>query len=141
MGFFSGITSLFGSSKTLDKTLTTAADGIYNGLDKLFYTDEEKAEQVQAGRKLFMQFAEKSLNENSIRSVTRRWLAFIVVGPTMLSFFTGMILIAMNVQDGVPGKVLLDASLGMMPWVAGVLAFYFGPHMLGLMNTGKSKKE
>lgn len=142
MGWFSGVTNLFGTSKTLDKTLELGAKGIYNGLDKLFYTEEEKADRVENAGKLFMKYAEKTMDENSIRSVTRRWLAFIVVFPTMFTFFLGSFIVAFSEQtlqagQTSSGEVLLNAAIRMMPYAAGVLVFYFGPHMLGLMGSTK----
>lgn len=124
----SWITNLFGGVEQTGKILDKAADGIYNGLDKLIYTDEEKADALAKGRELFMEFAKVANDQNSIRSVTRRWLAFSVVGPCMV-FYTGSVVFRLfgMVEES---NFTVQAANNIMPWAGGVLAFYFGPHLL-----------
>jgi len=129
IGFIKG---LFGGGKSMDTVVETAASGIYNGLDKLIYTDEEKAEALGEGRKLFLSFVKVAYDQNSIRSVARRWLAFMVVGPTMAAFVIAIVAWPFNPEYS---KFLLDMVVIMGPWAAGVLAFYFGPHLLGAMGS------
>ena len=43
---------LFGSDKVIGK----AVDGVYNGVDKLFYTDEEKADNWRLAMKVYEPF-------------------------------------------------------------------------------------
>ena len=122
------LTSLFGSSDAAGKAIETAADGIYHGLDKLIYTEEEKADALFKGRELFMDFAKIAYDQNSIRSVTRRWLAFMVMCPTMLCFLITLV-------GQMLGQEFATASMSlftvMIPWAGGVLAFYFGSHLIG----------
>lgn len=137
-GFLKG---LFGSSEKTGGIIEKAADGIYNGIDKLVYTEEEKAEALADGRRLFMKFAESAYDQNSIRAVTRRWLSFMVVGPTMLCVilsvvFHGIGTFGMELQDGTNAAInyagfLFSMVTTLAPWTAGVLAFYFGPHLIG----------
>lgn len=129
---FGWITGLFGSSKTADSVVETAAKGIYNGIDMLFYTDEEKSQGLLEARKLFLKFTEKAYDQNSIRSVTRRWLSFLVMGPTILCFTLSMI--------GYLGEFAFADKMSqlfgqMIPWAGGILAFYFGPHLIGSMRS------
>lgn len=132
MGLLSAITGLFGSSKTVDKIATTAADGIYHGLDKLVYTDEKKADALAKGRETFLKFIDKAYDQNTTRSITRRWLAFLVVGPAMLIFMTSAIAYPFS-QPLADHLFLLFKDI--VPWAGGVLIFYFGPH---LISAGKS---
>ncbi len=122
---------LFGSQKSIDKIVETAADGIYNGLDKLVYTDEERAEALQKGREAFLKFVDIAYDQNSVRAVTRRWLAFMVVAPVMLAFVVSG---AIYLVDTEYAKHLAGLVRELGPWAAGVLAFYFGPHILGSMK-------
>ena len=144
MNFIKAITGMFGSSDSLDKVLVTAADGIYNGLDKLIYTDEEKADVMAKGRELFIEFAKIANDQNSTRSITRRWLAFLVMGPimfiVMLSvLFHGLGMFFFENTDGANAAIVyadflfsIVGEIGL--WGAGVLAFYFGPHLLGSLK-------
>jgi len=128
---FSFLKKLFGSGETAGKVIEKAADGIYNGIDKLVYTDEERADALAKGRELFMEFAKVAYDENSIRSVTRRWLAFMVVAPTMLAFVVSGVMYLFN-QPYADHLFQMVQTMG--PWAAGVLAFYFGPHILGALK-------
>lgn len=125
---FSAIKALFGSSKSVDKVITTAADGIYKGIDMLVYTDEEKAIASQKGTELFLRFTEKALDQNQIRSVTRRWLAFIIVGPMMVCFIASGIAFLVSTELATHLYTLFTE---LVPWGAGILVFYFGPHLIG----------
>jgi len=124
----SWLTSIFGSSKSVDTVVETAAKGIYNGLDALFFTDEEKAEFRQKQADTVIKFAEIAYDENSIRSVTRRWLAFMVIGPAML-----MVVTAATLYPFFPdySDFLFTVFGKLIPWAGGVLMFYFGPHIIG----------
>ena len=122
------LTGLFGSSKNIETIVETGAKGLYNGLDKAFYTKEEQANDRTKRTEAFLKFFALTTDQNSKRAVTRRWLAFIVVGPTMLCFMISMIgyLFAFEFADK-----MFDMFKVMMPYAAGVLVFYFGPHFLG----------
>lgn len=124
---FKWITSLFGSNKETGEILNKAADGIYNGLDKLIYTDEEKAEALAQGRELFLKFAEKAYDQNSIRSITRRWLAFLIVGPCIGFYISSAIVYFFDINAA---NHLMQMATGLTPWAGGVLVFYFGPHLI-----------
>ena len=123
----SWLTGLFGGKSNTGDVLNKAADGIYNGLDKLVYTDEEKAEALAQGRELFLKFAEKAYDQNSIRSVTRRWLAFLVVGPCIGFYITSAITFFFSQEVA---NHLMTMASGLTPWAGGVLVFYFGPHLI-----------
>ena len=142
-----GIVGLFGSSKSTGTALEAAADGLSNGIDKLVYTQEEKAEAMQGARATFLEFAKVAHDQNSIRSVTRRWLAFMIVGPTMLFYvgsaffhgigtFTTMPVVTGQAIAVVPAATtyalfLFKLAGELTPWAGGVLAFYFGSHLIG----------
>ena len=127
MSFFTGIRALFGSSKTIDTVVETAAKGIYNGIDVLAYTEEEKAQARTKGVELFLKFTDKAYDVNNIRNVTRRWLAFMVVAPMMVCFIGAGIayFFSNNAAD-----FFFKMFTTLIPWGSGILAFYFGPHLI-----------
>ncbi len=128
MGWLSAITGLFGSSDSAGRAMETAATGIVNGFDKMFHTDEEKADNDIAKKELFVKFAEIAYDQNSVRAVTRRWLAFLVVGPTILCFILSMIMYSISTDASLHYFEMFKV---MIPWAGGVLIFYFGPHLIG----------
>lgn len=103
-------------------------DAGIKGLDALVFTDEERAE---LNRKLGAQWLElqKVLGEETtVRSVTRRMLALLVVCP-----FVALVLgcAAAYPFDKEYAKFLLELAQSQFGWlVMGVAAFYFGPHMI-----------
>jgi hypothetical protein len=125
------LTGLFGSSKSVETVVDTAAKGLYNGIDKIFYTDEEKADARAKAGELFLRFTEKALDQNSIRSITRRWLAFMVVCPMMLFFIASGVSYPFSPELATHlYKVFSD----LVPWGTGILATYFGPHLIGAIR-------
>lgn len=128
MGWISAITGLFGSSKNVETIVETGAKGIYNGLDMLVHTDEEKAIAKAEGVKRFLEYFDKVSSQNSIQSITRRWMAFLVMGPTILCFIVSMCLYPISSEMADHYFKLFTV---MIPWAGGVLAFYFGPHLIG----------
>lgn len=85
MGIVKNLKNFFGGTQAAEHVIKTAADSVYNGLDKAFYTDEERTDDVIKREDRFLNFAEKTLDENSIRNVTRRWLAWGVVSWTLIN--------------------------------------------------------
>lgn len=69
MSLWSWIT---GGSKAAEK----AADGIYNGLDKLVFTDEEKADANRQGFQMWLEYLKATQPQN----VARRLIALVLVG-------------------------------------------------------------
>ena len=123
--------SIFGSS---DNT-KTVVDGAVNGLDKMFYTDEERAETAGEMRKWFITY----LNASNPQNVSRRFIAIVV---TLLWAFLVLIGIAAfaieyfffydpaaefsAVMAAFIFRVLTDIVA--VPF-AGIMAFYFVTHL------------
>lgn len=84
MGLFG---KLFGSDKATEKLV----DNISTGIDKIWYTAEEKAEdKAQArreGQAVFMEW----LKSTSGSRLARRWLALIVTVPWSMAHFASMV--------------------------------------------------
>lgn len=136
IGLIKGVIGLFGSNKSTGAVLETAADGLYNGIDKLIYTQEERAEALQGARTVFLKFAKVAYDQNSIRSITRRWLAFMVVGPTILFYMLAAVSHGVGTFATVPAATeyavfMFEMAGELIPWAGGVLVFYFGPHIIG----------
>lgn len=126
---------IFGS----DKAIQGAVDGVTNGLDKLVYTKEEKADAAAVdranARAMLIDWMDKTQGQN----ITRRALA-IIIAFTWLSqyFITGLLNIAaIWITDIVTvEKVQLSAEVtannanGMTGAMMLILGFYFAaPHL------------
>lgn len=82
MGFFSW---LFGGSKSAETTVQS----ISNGIDKAFYTEEEKADAQAIKREWVLEYMKNTMPQG----VARRFLAFIVGAIWLICILTYLILL------------------------------------------------
>lgn len=121
MSFVSWFT---GGGKQVEKV----TNAVINGVDAVFYTEEEKAEDSKARRQLWFKFMELSRDESSIKSVTRRILSFLIIGHWLL--FMDAALIFYAIGEISKAKMAFELAASMMWITAGVAAFYFGAHLI-----------
>ena len=100
---------------------------IYTG-DALFYTAEEKSATAEKQRELYFKFLELSRDENSIKSITRRILAFAVIGQwlLMLNVCVGLYLFGKIEAAG----FVFDMIKDIFWFVFAIGSFYFGAGIL-----------
>lgn len=128
-GFFG---KLFGSSNAV----TDVIDKVSNGLDKLSYTDQEKAEDAakdrSEARQMIVQWMATTQGQNLARrlialAITGFWLSQYAVAQTM-----NIVAIWVEHPDKftASAKVLVGGAQDMNGAVMLILAFYFAaPHM------------
>lgn len=126
---------LFGSTDVIKQ----AADGIYNGVDKAWYTDEEKAEGFLSLLKAYEPF-----------KLAQRLLALTVAIPYVVTWLMSAIMIVVSAfVDASYGKQIEEGArlLGELnndtlgTPVALVLGFYFGGGALeGVVSRFREKK-
>lgn len=107
---------LTGGNKTVDKVV----DGVINGIDKAWYTDQERAEHYSA-------YVKQQIDENSIRSRARRVLAFAILG-TYLGLKVASVIVYKINSDYATHLAEQGDSLSTL--ALGVGAFYFAAHLL-----------
>ncbi len=123
-------TNLFGSAEVAKDTIEKATDGIYYGLDKLVYTKEEKADDKKINIDQFITFVTSTFNENSIRNITRRWLAWGVTGWILLNAQVAIIAAIFH-HDDVVAKIIEIAAAFELGWCFfAILTAYFGVQFL-----------
>lgn len=130
MGWF---TKMFTSGP---EAATTALKAGIAGIDMLVLTDEERVKYQKDLADTWNQTQKAIQEETSIRSVTRRILAFMVMGA-----FVALVLgAALSYKfDEKYAAFLLSLAEGQFGWlVMGVATFYFGP-MLGRVFGGEKK--
>lgn len=114
-------------------------DAGIKGLDALVFTDEEKATYIKSLGDQWLKLQEMLGEETSIRGVTRRILALLVLVP-----YVGLNLLAAGVYlwRADYASFLFNVANGQFGWMAlGVMAFYFGPYMIQRMLPGSKKGE
>lgn len=131
MGWLSFLKS---APNAAEKTIDT----IREAGDKLFYTDEEKADSDKELFKLWADSFEKLRDENSARSITRRYIACMVVGFWLL---LTAVCVGSYPFDPEYSAFVFDVLSIQTPIVIGVSVFYFGPHLIGrAVQQARSKK-
>ena len=120
------VSNFFGGTDSATHVIKTAADGVYDGLDKIVYTDEEKADDSAKRRDWILAFADRTLDENSIRNVTRRWLAWSITGWTLFNAQVAIVFAAMGKMDVVKNIIAIANAFYIGLAFSGVVALYFG---------------
>jgi len=135
MGFFSWITGAKSVDKTLD-IIDKSSDGIMKGLDKVWYTKEEKAENfvkrleiAEQMSKTHIELMKATADENTTRSITRRVTAIVILILTVLSVVTLWIV---GKFDPEWAEWMLEVvEYFQLGWAfIAVVVYFFGNHMI-----------
>ena len=122
-----GVKAIFGKSTlNIGDTFSTVSRGI----DNLKLTEQERADKLG-------KFVENTLNENTMRSKSRRFIAKFVIINVFLVFW---LCVAM-IFKGIDIKPILElANIFMIPTAfLMVLAFFFGGYYLGMFKNKEKK--
>lgn len=132
MGILSAIGGVFGNMFGTAKAGQSIIDHISNGLDKLNYSDQEKAEDAIKVKGMMMTAYQKWLESTTGSRIARRIIALIVVGIWAMEHVVATVMEAsapfvsdskalMESAHVLAAQASNDASLVMV-----VLGFYFG---------------
>lgn len=124
------LATLFTSKKTIDTAVETGAkvaDGIMSGLDKIWFTDEEKSDARQKGSETLLKFWETIAKENTEQSKGRRILAVM----TFKVYFSLLLMaVAVYSFNEDYAKFIFSVAGVLSVLVAMIGAIYFGPHQI-----------
>ena len=133
----SWLTGILGTPKVIETVADTVKSGV-GMLDNAFFTDQEKATMALKSGELWLKIQEATANENSIRLITRRVIAWLVMG-----LFLFLILVACIVWKFDPAwakyikETIVDTQLMYLAMIVGF--FYFGSY--GIQGIMKNKNE
>lgn len=150
---FGFIAKMFGSQKAGEKII----DGVVSGVDKLWYTKEEKAEDAAQAKREGMAVYMKWLESTSGSRIARRLLAVGAFLIWAIEHITAVIMRVLSnwwgdvtkIVDGVSvttnklalsADFLTETALEMQTLVAVVFAFYFGGPVLVDASANMLKK-
>lgn len=106
-------------------------DAGIRGLDAIVFTEEERAELNKKLGDQWLELQKVLGEETTVRSVTRRVLALLVMVPFVLLILACAVVYPFSTEYA---KFLLDLAQSQFGWLAlGVVGFYFGPHMIQRM--------
>ena len=124
MAIFSFLT---GNTKSVEKVV----DAGISGLDKLFFTDEEKADYNQKLQSLHLEFVKIAANESTAQSISRRMICLPVVYVWLLLTLSSVV----AELFALPTVALTHAVEAMSLPSLTAIGFYCGRHLVA--NLGK----
>ena len=119
MGFFSFLKT---SDKAVD-TVSNVIDAGVKGIDALFFTNEEKSQASMKVTQLWIKMQEAMANENSAKSITRRYLAFGFCGEHI---FLGLLMIGVWPWFPKYSAYILEFIKTQTSIILAIVIFYFG---------------
>jgi len=133
---------LFGSDSAAEKLIDHAS----NGLDKMFYTSEEKAEAGAADRTEARRMVIEWLKNTQGQNLARRLLALMIASVWLLQYLSVQILSiaaiwATDTEKLMKSAEVIQDNIGQMTGAMMLLlGFYFAaPHMSGIVEAALSK--
>lgn len=128
--------SFFGKIFGTDETTSKLIDTVSNGLDKIWHTDEEKADEAVQARREGQAFILGWLDTTKGQNLARRLIALALTGVWISMFLGSMGLSVAAVWAENPERLQASAAIidGNIDQMTGammlILAFYFAaPHM------------
>lgn len=122
MGWWAWLTGSKQADKAMD-IATKATDGLIAGLDAVWFTDEEKSMAALEITRAAIRMVETTQGESTTRSITRRVLAWAIMGAFLFLLVGGALIYKFDAAWA--GQFLLAAkSLTFLATPVGV--FYFG---------------
>lgn len=121
--------NLFSWLTVAPKATEKVLDGAISGIDKLVYTDEEKAEARTKYLETWLELQKMLGEETSVRGITRRILAIMCVGTYI---FLSLFSVAMWKFDKAYADFIWEVgNAGQYGYITlTIVAFYFGPYFL-----------
>ena len=129
MGFLSGI---FKKKIDADKAFNT----ITGGIDKIFFTNQERSEATQKAFNEYVEWYKLTIDESTAKSLTRRYIAILMVASFLILLLGSGVAYYFDINYAVH---LWELSKTIIPYVGGIMLFYFGYY--GVMNVIKAKKK
>ena len=148
LSFLGGLFGLFNNNPTA----SSVAKDISNGVDMLIYTDEEKAIAQKEAFSAWLKMVELQKDSETYRSVTRRFLAvmiifnlllmiWICIGAEMAHVFQWFPSLSRDVGapfTSITLSIIQIAGVFQLGWVfCTIIVFYFGPHLIQFFSKGK----
>jgi hypothetical protein len=131
------LSAIFGAPRAVDAVAETVKTGA-SMLDNAFYTDQEKAEHQLKAWDVWLKIQATTAGENSIRSITRRILAWAIIGTFLFLLLAALLLYPISTEwSTVALKLTTETQLGWLTVAVGV--FYFGTYGLGTYMKGDKK--
>lgn len=132
MSIWSWLTSSAKTAENVSEMGKTLTKGVVNGIDAIFYTDEEKADAKQKGWDTLLQFWDVMSKENTEQSKARRDIAKMVMQAYFALIFIGVMVFK---YDPNFAGFVFDVVKEIFWLVTMVAGIYFGPQQIAKVWT------
>ena len=140
------IGQILGKMFGTDKAISSVVDGVSSGIDKLIYTDEEKAEDIAKSRSEARSMVIDWMRTTSGQNLARRLIALIVTGVWVTQYVMAMAFSMASVWVENADKYTESATImgnyaeQMNGAMMLILGFYFAAPHLGKIVDGAMGK-
>lgn len=125
-----------------DKALSKVVDGVSSGLDKLVYTDEERADAAAAERKAGREMVVEWMRNTQGQNIARRLIALCITAVWLCMYLiaaiAGMVAVFADEPDKL--RMLAEVARGNADEMSGpimlILSFYFAAPHMGVLAKG-----
>jgi len=132
------VLNLFGSPGRAIDMVEKAGSFAADMYDKGNFTDQERADYTKKLGDIKLEFVKQASTENSIQSIARRTVAYMVIGPYMSMIVVSGIMYGFNMEWS---KFILTI-VGEVFWiVAPVIGFFFGPYEMKKLDFFKGNNK
>lgn len=142
MGFLSLLSGAFGGSDAANKSvdlISSSVKGIGNFIDEQDFTEEEKTKANLELNRLNQDLVKSTMHENSVRSVTRRLLAWSIMGSFLFLVIFSALIYGVPFPSDVEGisfgaqwaNHVMEVLSELSNMALAVSVFYFGSALLG----------
>ncbi len=125
---------LFKGKINVQKTIDTAASGI----DKLFFTNEEKADVSKGIADAQLEYLKSTVDENSTRSITRRYLSLAIVFVFLVLIIAAVVIRGFDKDYA---QFVFETAKELNTLVLMVAGFFFGGYMISTKVIDKLKNR
>jgi len=122
MGFWGWLTGVQTAEKAMD-VAKEATTGLIAGVDALFFTDEEKSKASFEVTKAAIQMVTVTQGETTVRSITRRVLAWLIMGTFLFLLLFGAMIYKIDANWS---AYCLNSAKALIFLATPVGIFYFG---------------
>lgn len=133
MNVVSAVKNLFGGSQHTGKVLEmadTAMKGVGTWIDEKKFTDEERSKANLMAATQYLDYVKSTMTENSVRGITRRWLAWAITAYVMFWASIAMVFAIAGKKETVTAMIDVTNAFQIGWAFAGVCALYFGVSFL-----------
>lgn len=144
-----GIGAVLGKVFGSDQALTSIVDSATSALDKLYYSEEEKAEDAAKARSearaMVIRWMASTQGQNLARRIIALSITAVWLGMYLFSVFLEMLAVVWGAKEAQLGQISViakESAQDMNPAVMLILAFYFAaPHMGDIASAALGKMK